>query len=76
MDQTTEQRFGLPLSFYAQPVQADKGLLINGQNLIDAFSECTQEQCDKLAALLAQGSHDMFGRLMEKILLDWADCQQ
>ncbi|MFZ6654064.1 hypothetical protein [Undibacterium sp. TJN19] len=68
---STQTYFGLPKTYFAQPVAASAGVVIDGQNLIDAFSECSMEQCEKMASLLDQGRYENFGRMMAKVLHDW-----
>lgn len=68
---STQTYFGLPKTYYAQPATASTAVLMNGQNLIDAFAECSMEQCDKLASMLDQGRYENFGRMMAKVLSDW-----
>lgn len=69
----TQTPFNLPIGHFAQPATESKALVINGQNLIDAFADCDMEQCDKLAALLASGRHEQVGRMMEEIFNKWAN---
>lgn len=69
---TQQTHFGLSAGHYAQPRHDTTGALINGQNLVDAFAECDMAFCDKLAAVLAQGGYEKFGRMMEQVMLDWA----
>ncbi len=68
---STQTYFGLPGSYYAQPASSAAAVLFNGQNLIDAFAECSMEQCDKMASLLDQGRYENFGKMMAKVMRDW-----
>lgn len=68
----TQTPFNLPTGHFAQPAVASNSLVINGQNLIDAFADCDMEQCDKLASLLASGRHEQVGRMLEAIFYKWA----
>lgn len=64
--------FGLSNTYYAQPVVTqDSVALFNGQNLIDAFSECDMELCNTMAHLLNQEAYENFGRMMAKMLRHW-----
>lgn len=69
----TRTPFNSPASHFAQPAIESKALLINGQNLIDAFADCDMEQCQKMAGMLASGSYEQFGRVMAKVLKDWSE---
>ncbi|MBC3919195.1 hypothetical protein H8L32_17010 [Undibacterium sp. CY18W] len=69
---STQTYFGQPASYYAQPVMAGSASGVNAQNLIDAFSECSMEQCEKMATMLEQGRYENFGRMMAKVMQDWA----
>lgn len=69
----TQTPFNLSAGHFAQPAVESKGLVFNGQNLIDAFADCNMATCDKLAALLATGRHAEVGRMLEKIVQDWCE---
>lgn len=69
----TQTPFNLPLGQFAQPAMETKAMVINGQNLVDAFAECSLEQCEKMAAMLDQGKYESFGRMMFKVMRDWSE---
>jgi|GEM_PF-1473130 len=70
---TTQTPFNLAAGHFAQPAMESKTIVINGQNLIDAFSNCDMEQSEKMAAMLDQGKYENFGRMMFKVMRDWSE---
>ncbi|MBC3906237.1 hypothetical protein [Undibacterium umbellatum] len=69
----TQTPFNLAPGHFAQPAVDSKPMLINGQNLIDAFAQCGMEQCEKMAAMLDQGRYENFGRMMFKVMREWSE---
>ncbi|MFZ6655891.1 hypothetical protein [Undibacterium sp. TJN19] len=69
----TQLPFGLPKEHFAQPAIESAAAPLDGQTLIDAFSDCSTEQCEKMAAMLDQGKFESAGRMLLKAMKDWSE---